>query len=73
MALVVKASDRYHAALLKGLRAIAFLSTRRILIYTGRRSLHSADGIEVCPTKRFAAKVSNDSLLAQGISAGVQT
>ena len=64
LAIEVKAADRYHTGLLKGLRAIADLPglVRRILVYTGRRSFRSADGIEIWPARRFAAAVAAGGL-----------
>ena len=51
--------QRYAASLLKGLRAIGDLPgmTRRLRVYAGRRSLRSADGIDVWPAQRFARAV----------------
>ena len=59
LAIEVKSTQRYSASLLKGLRAIGDLPgmTRRLLVYGGRRSLRSADGIEVWPAQRFARAV----------------
>ena len=64
LAVEVKAADRYHTGLLKGLRAIADLPrlVRRILVYTGRRSFRSADGIEIWPAHRFASTVASGGL-----------
>ena len=64
LAIEVKAADRYHTGLLKGLRAIADLPrlVRRILVYTGRRSFRSADGIEIWPAPRFASTVAAGGL-----------
>ena len=64
LAIEVKAADRYHTGLLKGLRAIADLPglVRRILVYTGRLSFRSADGIEIWPARRFAAAVAAGGL-----------
>ena len=64
LAIEVKAADRYHTGLLKGLRAIGDLPrlVRRVLVYTGRRSFRSADGIEVWPARRFAAAVAGGGL-----------
>ena len=64
LAIEVKAADRYHTGLLKGLRAIADLPrlVRRILVYTGRRSFRSADGIEIWPARRFASTVAAGGL-----------
>lgn len=59
LAIEVKATDRYRTELLKGLREIEGLQklARRVLVYTGTRSFHSSDGINVWPAKRFAAAV----------------
>ena len=64
LAIEVKANDRYYTGLLKGLRAIAPAPglNRRILVYTGRRSFRSADGIEVWPAARFAAEAAAGAL-----------
>ena len=64
LAIEVKATDRYHTGLLKGLRAIDELPrlVRRVLVYTGRRSFHSADGIEIWPARRFASMVAAGEL-----------
>ena len=49
LAIEVKAAERYHTAMLKGLRAVGDLPglARRILIYRGRRSFRTEDGIDV--------------------------
>ena len=64
LAIEAKATDRYHAGLLKGLRAIEALSglTRRVLVYAGSRSFRSADEIEIWPARRFAAAVAEGTL-----------
>ena len=64
LAIEVKATDRYHTGLLKGLRALDELPrlVRRVLVYTGRRSFHSADGIEIWPARRFASMVTAGKL-----------
>lgn len=64
LAMEVKSSERYHAGMLKGLRAAAELPriVRRLLIYTGQRSFTSADGIEVWPVDRFATAVAENAL-----------
>ena len=64
LAIEVKATDRYHTGLLKGLRALDELPrlVRRVLVYTGRRSFHSADGIEIWPARRFASMVAAGKL-----------
>ena len=51
LAIEVKAADRYHTAMLKGLRAVADLPrlARRILAYRGRRAFRTEDGIDVWP------------------------
>ena len=50
--------------MVRGLRAVADLPrlVRRVLVYTGRRSFRSADGIEVWPARRFAAVVAAGGL-----------
>ena len=64
LAIEVKAAPRYYTGLLKGLRALDALPhlVRRILVYTGRRSFRSAEGIEVWPALRFASKVAAGEL-----------
>ena len=64
LAIEVKATDRYHTGLLKGLRALDELPrlVRRVLVYTGRRSFRSADGIEIWPARRFASMVAAGKL-----------
>ena len=64
LAIEVKATDRYHTGLLKGLRALDALPrlVRRVLVYAGRRSFHSADGIEIWPARRFASMVATGNL-----------
>ncbi len=49
MALEVKSQPRYHTRMLTGLREIAKLSrvARRILVYGGKRSFRTEDGIDV--------------------------
>jgi len=66
LAIEVKATDRYHTSLLKGLRAIAPVGglARRILVYTGRGSFRSADGIDIWPAGRFAGEVAKSALWA---------
>ena len=56
LALEAKSAARYHAGLLKGLRAIAPMPglVRRLLVYCGRRSFRTTDGIDVWPATRFA-------------------
>ena len=49
LAIEVKAAERYHTAMGKGLRAVGDLPglARRILTYRGRRSFRTEDGIDV--------------------------
>ena len=64
LAIEVKSTERYHTGLLKGLRAAEVLPriVRRVLVYTGRRSFLSSDGIDVWPAGRFAAAVAEGRL-----------
>lgn len=64
LAIEVKAADRYHTGLLKGLRALESHANlvRRVLVYTGSRSFRSSDGIEIWPFARFARQIADDSL-----------
>ena len=64
LAIEVKSTERYHSGLLKGLRALDPLPrlARRVLVYTGRRSFVSSDGIDVWPAGRFAAAVAEGRL-----------
>ena len=64
LAIEIKATDRYHTGLLKGLRMLGPVPglTRRLLVYTGPRSFRSADGIEIWPASRFAAAVASGDL-----------
>ena len=50
VAIEVKSQPRYHTGMLPGLRAIAELSgmVRRVLVYGGKRSFRTTDGIDVC-------------------------
>lgn len=49
LAVEVKAAERCNTAMLKGLRALAELPglARRVLVYRGRRSFGTEDGIDV--------------------------
>ena len=60
----VKATDRYHTGLLKGLRVMGPLPgvVRRVLVYTGERPFRSADGIEIWPARHFAERVAAGDL-----------
>ncbi len=64
LAIEVKATDRYHTGLLKGLRAVEGHKNlvRRVLVYTGNRSFRSSDGIEIWPFTRFARQLADGSL-----------
>ncbi len=64
LAIGVKSTSQYNLTMLKGLRAIAGLAglTRRILVYNGRRSFQSEDGIQVWPLATFH-RVLRDGLL----------
>lgn len=64
LAIEVKATDRYHTAQLKGLRAIESLSrvVRRLLVYTGTRSFRTSDGIDVWPLRRLHDALGNGRL-----------
>ena len=55
LAIEVKAASKYNRTMLKGLRAIAPLEgvVRRILVYRGRRSFRTEDGIAVWPVDTF--------------------
>lgn len=60
----VKATDRYHTGLLRGLRSLDRLPrvVRRVLVYTGERRFRSADGIDVWPARYFAERVASGDL-----------
>jgi len=64
LAIEVKSAARFAGTWLSGLRAIGDLNgmTRRILVYTGRRSLTTADGIQVWPVATFARAIAQGRL-----------
>ena len=64
LAIEVKAAERYHTAMLKGLRALAELDglTRRILVYRGPRSFRTDDGIDVWPIDTLHQALQADQL-----------
>ena len=64
LAIEVKASERYNTAMLKGLRALAELDglTRRILVYRGRRTFKTEDGIDVWPLEDLHQALQADQL-----------
>ncbi len=63
-AIEVKSQPRYHTGMLPGLRAIAELPgiARRILVYGGKRSFRTADGIDVWSTGRLQQALSEGAL-----------
>jgi hypothetical protein len=64
LAIEVRASSRFSAEQLTGLRAIAELPrlARQVLVYLGERSLKMDDGIEVWPFGRFARALAERAL-----------
>ena len=64
LAMEVKAAERYNTTMLKGLRTLADLSglTRRILVYRGRRSFRTEDGIDVWPLDTLHEALRTDLL-----------
>jgi predicted AAA+ superfamily ATPase len=64
LAIEVKSSRRVSPNQLKGLQAIAELPniSRRILIYTGDRSLRTEDGVDVLPLDRLHEELEAGSL-----------
>ena len=64
IAIETKATSRYHTALLAGLKSISGLPglVRRILVFNGRRSFLTSQGIEVWPVKRLLDALQTDSL-----------
>ena len=64
LAIEVKAASRFQKDMLTGLRAIGDLRgvVRRLLVYTGNRSLTLDDGIDVWPHERFVAALAKDAL-----------
>ena len=64
LAVEVKSSARYSPALTSGLRAISDLPhlVRRILVFTGPRSLVTPEGIEVWPVRLFLDAVLSGKL-----------
>ena len=63
-AIEVKPQPRYHTGMLPGLRAIAELPgmVRRVLVYGGRRSFRTEDGIEVWPVERLHRALADSAL-----------
>ena len=62
VAIEVKARDRFHAAALRGLRAVAGLPvlTCRLLVHTGLRAQTPEDGIDAMPVGRFLELIEGD-------------
>lgn len=64
LAVEAKAGERYHTGMLRGLRAVDGLAglARRILVYGGRRSFRTEDGIEIWPALRFGRELEGATL-----------
>ena len=64
VAIEVKSQPRYHTGMLSGLRAIAALpaTVRRVLIYAGKRSFRTSDGIDVWSTDRLQRALAENAL-----------
>ena len=62
----VKSRPRYHAGMLPGLRAVAELPgmVRQVLVYGGRRSFRTQDGIDVWSVERLHRAVAEETLWA---------
>jgi predicted AAA+ superfamily ATPase len=60
----VKSQSTYSPTLTRGLRAIGDLHgvVRRVLVYRGRRTMRTSDGIDVFPVERFARLLADDEL-----------
>ena len=63
-AIEVKSRPRYHTGMLPGLRAIAELPgvVRRVLVYGGKRSFRTSDGIDVWSTGRLHQALAEKAL-----------
>ena len=63
-AIEVKSRPRYHTGMLPGLRAIAELPgmVRRVLVYGGKRSFRTGDGIDVWSTDRLQEALAENTL-----------
>ena len=63
-AIEVKSQPRYHTGMLPGLRAIAELPgiARRVLVYGGKRSFQTGDGIDVWPIDRLQQALAESTL-----------
>ena len=64
VAVEVKSGPRYHTGMLLGLRAVADLPgvVRRVLVYGGRRSFRTEDGVEVWSIARLHRALAEDAL-----------
>ena len=64
VAIEVKSQPRYHTGMLPGLRAVGALGgmVRRILVYGGRRSFRTADGIDVWTFDRLHHALAGNGL-----------
>ena len=64
VAIEVKSQPRYHTGMLPGLRAIAELPgiARRVLVYGGKRSFRTGDGIDVWSTDRLQQALAENTL-----------
>ena len=64
VAIEVKSQSRYHTGMLPGLRAIAQLQglVRRVLVYGGKRSFRTEDGIDVWSTDRLLQALLDNAL-----------
>ena len=64
LAIEVKSQPRYHTGMLPGLRAIATLPgiVRRVLVYGGKRSFRTGDGIDVWSTQRLQQALAENTL-----------
>ena len=62
-AVEVKSQPRYHTGMLPGLRAVAELPgvVKRVLVYGGKRSFCTQDGIEVWPAARLHRALADDA------------
>ena len=63
-AIEVKSQPRYHTGMLPGLRVIGELPgmARRVLVYRGRRSFQTGDGIDVWSTDRLQQALTENAL-----------
>ena len=64
LAIKVKSQHRYHTGMLPGLRAVAELQgiVRRVLVYSGKRSFRTGDGIDVWSTDHLHEALADDRL-----------